>query len=475
MRCSTTAAASQSCGSTASPAICRSCLRTIEDGSQLPLLSDLLKAHEYLRGKGMAFDLVVLNAHAATLSAWICRTPSSRWSRAARSRPGSIGPAASFCAATDLMPAEDDPAAACDRSRGHGGSRGRARTAVGSAGSGYSRLPDDIRASKASQEGTSSSNLAAPAGLEEFNGIGGFAGDGKEYVIRVHGNRGVIPPAPWVNVVAHPTFGFAASDLSTGFTWSENSHDNRLTPWRNDPVGDPPGEAIYLRDEQTGRFWSATPLPAGGGQPYTVRHGHGYSAYEHTSRRHRFALLVYVAAAEPVKVYQIASAQLLEPAPADLGHALRRLGPRREPGKDGTEYRHAPRAGDWRAARRECVSRSLRGSRRLPRSLRRRQPDGHRRSHGVHRPQRHVARAGGAQPGIAVRSDGRHARSVRRGPAACDPRRRSGTDDHRTPRRGHRRSQRVVARPRAAAHRKASRRHSPTCRASGGRSSALCR
>ena len=71
-------------------------LATIDDGSQLPLLSDLLKAHEYLRGKGMAFDLVVLNAHAATI-AWICRTPSSRWSRAALSRPGSIVPAASSC------------------------------------------------------------------------------------------------------------------------------------------------------------------------------------------------------------------------------------------------------------------------------------------------------------------------------------------------------------------------------------------
>ena len=103
----------------------------------------------------------------------------------------------------------------------------------------------------------------------------------REYVIRVHANAGVIPPAPWVNVVAHPTFGFAATELGTGFTWSENSHDNRLTPWRNDPVSDPPGEAVFLRDEESGRVWSATPLPAGGGQPYTVRHGQGYSVYEH--------------------------------------------------------------------------------------------------------------------------------------------------------------------------------------------------
>ena len=146
---------------------------------------------------------------------------------------------------------------------------------------------------------------SAPPELESFNGLGGFADHGREYVIRLHPNAGAIPPAPWVNVVAHPTFGFAASDLGTGFTWSGNSHDNRLTPWPNDPVSDPQGEALYLRDEESGRVWSATPLPAGGGQPYTIRHGQGYSAYEHVRDGIESRLLVYVAAAEPVKVFQM--------------------------------------------------------------------------------------------------------------------------------------------------------------------------
>ena len=146
---------------------------------------------------------------------------------------------------------------------------------------------------------------AAKPDLESFNGLGGFADDGREYVIRLHPNAGAIPPAPWVNVVAHPTFGFAASDLGTGFTWSGNSHDNRLTPWRNDPVSDPQGEAVFLRDEESGRVWSATPLPAGGGQPYTIRHGQGYSVYEHARDGIESRLRLYVAAAEPVKVFQI--------------------------------------------------------------------------------------------------------------------------------------------------------------------------
>jgi cyclic beta-1,2-glucan glucanotransferase len=141
--------------------------------------------------------------------------------------------------------------------------------------------------------------------LECFNGIGGFSDDGREYVVRVHHGNGSLPPAPWVNIVAHPTFGFAASDLGPGFTWSENSHDNRLTPWRNDPISDPPGEAMYIRDEDTGRFWSTTPLPAGGGLPYTVRHGHGYSCYEHTRDEIESTLRLFVAAAEPLKVFQL--------------------------------------------------------------------------------------------------------------------------------------------------------------------------
>ena len=142
--------------------------------------------------------------------------------------------------------------------------------------------------------------------LESFNGLGGFSDNGREYVIRLHPNAGAIPPAPWINVVAHPTFGFVASDLGTGFTWSENSHDNRLTPWSNDPVSDPQGEAVFFRDEDSARVWSATPLPAGGGQPYTIRHGQGYSVYEHARDGIESRLLVYLAAAEPVKVFQIA-------------------------------------------------------------------------------------------------------------------------------------------------------------------------
>ena len=158
------------------------------------------------------------------------------------------------------------------------------------------------------------------------------------------------PRRPGANVVAHAGFGFAATDLGPGFTWSENSHDNRLSPWRNDPVSDPPGEAIFLRDDENGRVWSATPLPAGGGRPYTVRHGQGYSIFEHIARRHRSALRLFVPRDERVKLFELDAAQRLGAHAAALGDALRRMDARRASLPHAPAHRHQPRAGDRRAS-----------------------------------------------------------------------------------------------------------------------------
>src|ERR1019366_3885261 len=95
--------------------------------------------------------------------------------------------------------------------------------------------------------------------LEFFNGLGGFAEEGREYVTVV--GEGLRTPAPWINVIANPSFGFLVSESGSGYTWSGNSRENQLTPWSNDPVTDPAGEAIYIRDEDTGSVWSPTALP----------------------------------------------------------------------------------------------------------------------------------------------------------------------------------------------------------------------
>ena len=136
-----------------------------------------------------------------------------------------------------------------------------------------------------------------------FNGIGGFSPDGREYVIAP--GAGKMTPTPWVNVIANSRFGTVVSESGLGYTWSENAHLFRLTPWHNDPVSDPSGEAIYLRDEETGRFWSATSLPCPGSGPYVTRHGFGYSVFEHTEDGIRSELTVFVALDAAVKFFSL--------------------------------------------------------------------------------------------------------------------------------------------------------------------------
>lgn len=132
-----------------------------------------------------------------------------------------------------------------------------------------------------------------------FNGLGGFTLDGREYIIRIE--PGQVTPAPWVNVLANPYFGTVISESGGSYTWCENAHEFRLTPWYNDPVSDVSGEAVYLRDEESGYFWSPTPLPARGNASYVCRHGFGYSVFEYTENGITSELWNYVATDAPVK------------------------------------------------------------------------------------------------------------------------------------------------------------------------------
>ena len=131
------------------------------------------------------------------------------------------------------------------------------------------------------------------------NGIGGFSADGREYIITLrHGQN---TPAPWINVIANRFFGTAVSESGAAYTWLENAREYRVTPWSNDPVQDTSGEALYIRDEETGQFWSPTPMPARGASPYIIRHGFGYTVFEHVESGIASELTVFVAADAPVK------------------------------------------------------------------------------------------------------------------------------------------------------------------------------
>jgi cyclic beta-1,2-glucan synthetase len=143
------------------------------------------------------------------------------------------------------------------------------------------------------------------------NGIGGFTPDGREYHIflenypKLAAKPGQITPAPWVNVIANEDFGFLVTESGGGYTWSKNSGENRLTPWTNDPVSDPSGESLYLRDEINGNVWSPTPFPAGNDVDYLVRHGQGYTIFESINQGFRQQLKVYTDANDPVKIVKL--------------------------------------------------------------------------------------------------------------------------------------------------------------------------
>jgi cellobiose phosphorylase len=131
------------------------------------------------------------------------------------------------------------------------------------------------------------------------NGLGGFTPDGREYVVTLEPGQNT--PAPWANVIASPHIGTVVSESGSAYTWVENAHEFRLTTWHNDPLSDSSGEALYIRDEETGGFWSPTPLPARGQSGYACRHGFGYSVFEHYEAGISSELFTYVAMDAPVK------------------------------------------------------------------------------------------------------------------------------------------------------------------------------
>jgi cyclic beta-1,2-glucan synthetase len=270
-----------------------------------PLVVELLKAHEYLRLKGLSFDLVIFNdnppSYLHVLHEELLRLVESSPEQIWVDKPGGI-----FLRRADLMPPEDQllvrAAARVAMDAADGGLRNQLTRSQPPFAAGPTR-------SEVSDRGVPVVATVPPPevdrSLEMFNGIGGFADAKAEYVVSVNGTTG-LPPVPWTNVVAHARFGFACTEAGPGYTWSQNSHDNRITPWRNDPVSDQPGEVMFIRDEESGSFWSATPLPAGGTHPYTVRHGHGYSVYEHTREKLASELLLFVPRDQPVKIFRLA-------------------------------------------------------------------------------------------------------------------------------------------------------------------------
>ena len=241
------------------------------------------------------------------------------------------------------------------------------------------------------------------------NGLGGFTRDGREYVVVLDGERET--PLPWSNVLANPTFGTIVSSSGSAFTWSGNSRENRLTPFANDPLTDPTGEALYLRDDDTGAVWGATPGPlprrADGGR-WIVRHAAGVTRYQHAVAGMEQALAVFVAPEDHVKlaVLTLTNTADVRRRLSVFGYVEWCLGPPRA-GERRFVVTEMDDAG-WRPAGAQRVQRGIR----RPRRVLANHGDttiSHRRSRGVHRTQPHAERAGCAFPRAARRPHGRRA------------------------------------------------------------------
>ena len=136
--------------------------------------------------------------------------------------------------------------------------------------------------------------------LKYDNGLGGFDPQSGEYIIQLEARR--TTPAPWLNVISNAKFGFTVSESGSGYSWFKNSRENKITPWSNDPVSDSPGEILYLQDGDTGEHWTVSAKPVREEEPYTIRHGFGYSIFEHTSHGIKQRLAQHVPDTEAVKI-----------------------------------------------------------------------------------------------------------------------------------------------------------------------------
>ncbi len=279
-------------------------LAQVDDQGQLEFVAQLLRAHRYWQAKRLAVDLVVLNdctgpdaeALQPKLAAAIGAAPSDG------GEADDPGRGRVFLLSRDSMAPASRELLQC-----------AARAIfVARAGPLHDQLallreadtaPPRPRARSEATGARAQAQTAIPT-LEFFNGFGGFAADGREYVMVLE--AGQWTPAPWINVIANPHFGTLVSADGAGSTWSINAQQNQLTPWSNDPVSNAPAEAIYIRDEDSGDLWSATPLPIRAAtDPYVIRHGFGYSRFEHASHGIGSALLQFVPLEDPLKVSRL--------------------------------------------------------------------------------------------------------------------------------------------------------------------------
>ncbi|MCY7423270.1 MAG: cyclic beta 1-2 glucan synthetase [Chitinophagaceae bacterium] len=267
----------------------------IEDAENILLVKQMVQAHHYWRLKGLIVDLVILNddhgGYRQELHNLIHSLITPGVGNEMKEKPGGI-----FIRAAEQISNED-----------RGLFEAVAHVVIADR---FGTLEEQMNKRIKSKTAIPffvpvktypfiNSSVEKRNDLQFFNGLGGFTADGKEYVITTTPDKKT--PAPWINVLANPGFGSIVSESGSSYTWVDNAHEIRLTPWNNDPVNDLKGEAFYLKDEESGKFWSPSPLPCRGSSPYITRHGFGYSVFEHSEDGIYTEMTMFTDTETPVK------------------------------------------------------------------------------------------------------------------------------------------------------------------------------
>ncbi len=278
----------------------------IDEDHGLPFVRQLLLAHEYWQTKGLDVDLVVMNERSTSYAQDLHASLGAlvRAGEARRRQSGDALKGKVLVLRRDLMTPEGQRALLAVARVDLAERRGTLSEQL-------DRLVDPAFASARHRSRSTPESSIVPAApsprppdLEYFNGIGGFAANGREYVVAL--SEGLQTPAPWLNVVANAHFGFQVSADGGGYTWSESSRENQITDWSNDPVCDRTPEVIYIRDDDTGEIWTPTPSPIRRtSASYLVRHGQGYSRFEYNAGGVACYMLQYVAKDDPIKISRL--------------------------------------------------------------------------------------------------------------------------------------------------------------------------
>ena len=263
-------------------------LLQIEDAANIDLVRRLVQAQSYWRRKGLLVDLVILNeermGYRQTLQEQIISLTNSVKTT---DHNGTI-----VVRVSEQVPSEDRTLLESVARVILSDKQGTLKEQLGRRRVVPPVIPL-LNVSKPSRSTTQQPAKLTQSDLQFFNGLGGYNAAGDEYVIQLA--EGVTTPAPWVNVLANPNFGTLVSESGQAYTWIENAHEFRLTPWNNDPIQDSSGEAFYLRDEESGQVWSPSALPCRGRGDYVTRHGFGYSVFEHIEDGIHSEMWMYVA------------------------------------------------------------------------------------------------------------------------------------------------------------------------------------